>query len=59
MNTHSYDSFIRDSDDICHVAVTLIKWLFGEGNIEEFRLEILQVISMISEPIIPKKAEVE
>ena len=46
----SFESLVRDSDDICRIAVIVARKLL-DARIDEFSLSILQAISDIKEPL--------
>ena len=61
MKPFSFETSIRDSDDVCHVAVMIIKRLIVVGHdpdynlVQQFSHEIMQVIEDIQEPLRPKR----
>jgi hypothetical protein len=51
MKPFSFEAFTRDSDDVCQIAVVIIKRLLGEEGQNEFSREMLQTISLVREPL--------
>jgi hypothetical protein len=41
MKPFSFEMFVRDSDDVCQVAVTIAKKLHGEDGSSQFSMQML------------------
>ena len=59
MKPFTFEMFVRDSDDVCQVAVTIAKKLHGEDGMVEFSMQMLQTISDIREPLDERNQMVE
>lgn len=51
LKPYSFESYIRDSDDVAVVAVLIAKKLYGEEGTNQFTLQMLQTISDLREPL--------
>ena len=51
LKPYSFETYIRDSDDVAVVAVLIAKKLYGEEGTNQFTLQMLQTISDLREPL--------
>ena len=51
MKPFSFEMFVRDSDDVCQVAVMIAKRLLGWDRSDQFSDEMLRIIGEVREPL--------